>query len=101
MGTLLRQIAQDAAPDVRTVRPELPGALADVVALALQKRAAYRYADGLQMAADLQAVARFIDRGTVAPLSPCPAEIDMVFDMTVDVELPGLGASFEPRTRPA
>jgi eukaryotic-like serine/threonine-protein kinase len=56
MGTLLRQIAQDAAPDVRSVRPELPAALADVVALALQKRAAYRYADGLQMATDLQAV---------------------------------------------
>ncbi len=56
MGTLLRQIAQDAAPDVRSIRPELPAALADVVALALQKRAAYRYADGLQMADDLQAV---------------------------------------------
>jgi eukaryotic-like serine/threonine-protein kinase len=56
MGTLLRQVAQDAAPDVRSIRPELPAALADVVALALQKRAAYRYADGLQMATDLQAV---------------------------------------------
>jgi eukaryotic-like serine/threonine-protein kinase len=56
MGTLLRQIAQDAAPDVRCIRPELPAALADVVALALQKRAAYRYADGLQMATDLHTV---------------------------------------------
>lgn len=62
MGTLLRQIAQDAAPDVRSIRPELPAALADVVALALQKRAAYRYADGLQMATDLRAVAQLIDR---------------------------------------
>ena len=56
MGALLREIAQDAAPDVRFVRPELPAALADVVALALQKRAAFRYATGLQMAADLHAV---------------------------------------------
>ena len=60
MGVLLRQIAQDAAPDVRSIRPELPHNLADVVALALQKRAAYRYADGMQMAADLDAVARQI-----------------------------------------
>jgi eukaryotic-like serine/threonine-protein kinase len=66
MGTLLRQIAQDAAPDVRSIRPELPVALADVVALALQKRAAYRYADGLQMAADLQAVLGLLD----APAAP-------------------------------
>jgi eukaryotic-like serine/threonine-protein kinase len=62
MGTLLRQIAQDAAPDVRSIRAELPAALADVVALALQKRPAYRYADGLQLAADLRAVAQLIDR---------------------------------------
>jgi eukaryotic-like serine/threonine-protein kinase len=61
MGTLLRQIAQDAAPDVRSVRPELPAALADVVALALQKRAAYRYADGLQMATDLHAVLALLE----------------------------------------
>jgi eukaryotic-like serine/threonine-protein kinase len=66
MGTLLRQIAQEAAPDVRSIRPELPAALADVVALALQKRAAYRYADGLQMAADLHAVLAWLD----APAAP-------------------------------
>ncbi len=69
MGTLLRQIAQDAAPDVREVRPELPASLADVVALALQKRAAYRYADGLQMAIDLRAVADLINRPP-APRTP-------------------------------
>ena len=69
MGTLLRQIAQDAAPDVRSIRAELPAALADVVALALQKRAAYRYADGVQMAADLRDVAKLIDR-PAAPRTP-------------------------------
>ena len=69
MGTLLRQIAQEAAPDVRSIRSDLPGALADVVALALQKRAAFRYSDGLQMAADLHAVARLIDEAA-APQTP-------------------------------
>ena len=74
MGTLLRQIAQEAASDVRSIRPDLPGALADVVALALQKRAAFRYTDGLQMAADLHAVARLIDEAAAAPMQQTPQE---------------------------
>ena len=96
MGTLLRQIAQDAAPDVRSVRPELPAALADVVALALQKRAAYRYADGLQMATDLHAVLLLLDA------SPAPrtrriqaadpalerCETPQSFDLQATVRLP-------------
>jgi serine/threonine-protein kinase len=57
MAELMRQIVNDAAPDVRTLRPELPEALAGVVALALQKRPEVRYADGVQMAQDLRAVA--------------------------------------------
>jgi eukaryotic-like serine/threonine-protein kinase len=96
MGTLLRQIAQDPAPDVRLIRPELPHALADVVALALQKRAAYRYADGLQMASDLRAVGRLLDR-PVAPRTrrevppEVPAEAptgELNVDMTATVRLP-------------
>lgn len=57
MALLMYQITNDPAPDLRTLRPELPQALADIVALALQKRAEVRYADGHQMAADLRAVA--------------------------------------------
>jgi eukaryotic-like serine/threonine-protein kinase len=57
MAQLMHQIANDAAPDVRTLRPELPEALANVVALALEKRPELRYADGHQLAADLLAVA--------------------------------------------
>lgn len=56
MGALLAAIAQQQAPDIRSLRPELPEALAQVVALALQKRPELRYADGDQMAADLDAV---------------------------------------------
>ncbi|MEP7295703.1 MAG: serine/threonine-protein kinase [Burkholderiales bacterium] len=57
MAQLMYQIANDPAPDVRTLRPELPEELANVVALALEKRPEVRYADGGQMATDLRAVA--------------------------------------------
>lgn len=57
MAQLMSQIANEPAPDVRTLRPELSEALANVVALALEKRPEVRYADGVQMANDLRAVA--------------------------------------------
>jgi len=57
MARLMFQIANEPAPDVRSLRPELPEALANVVALAVEKRPEVRYADGRQMAADLRAVA--------------------------------------------
>ena len=53
---LMAQIANDVAPDARRWRPELPADLAAVVARALEKRPALRYADGDQMARDLRAV---------------------------------------------
>ena len=60
LAMLMRQIANDAAPDVRSLRPELPEALANVVALALEKRVALRYSDGHQLADDLHAVAAML-----------------------------------------
>jgi eukaryotic-like serine/threonine-protein kinase len=62
MAQLMHEIANDTAPDVRTLRPELPEALANVVALALEKRPELRYADGHQLAADLLAIAHGLDR---------------------------------------
>ena len=58
MAQLMYEIANDHAPDVRTLRPELPEALANVVALALEKRPEVRYGDGHQLAADLSALAQ-------------------------------------------
>jgi serine/threonine-protein kinase len=72
MAALMSQIVNDAAPDVRTLRPDLPEALANVVALALEKRVEVRYADGGQMADDLLEVARMIDAGA-EPAPPAPA----------------------------
>ncbi len=60
MARLMFQIANEPAPDVRSLRPELPEALANVVALAVEKRPEVRYADGRQMAADLRAVAALL-----------------------------------------
>ena len=70
MAQLLYQIANDTAPDIRTLRPELPEALANVVALALEKRPEVRYADGQQMATDLLALAQALDSQAPEPLVP-------------------------------
>ncbi|WOB11102.1 serine/threonine-protein kinase [Piscinibacter gummiphilus] len=56
MATLMQQIANEPAPDVRSIRPDLPEALARVVALTLEKRPEARYSGGQQLAADLRAV---------------------------------------------
>jgi serine/threonine protein kinase len=57
MATLMYQIANQPAPDIRSLRPGLPETLANIVALALEKRSEVRYADGKTIAADLLSVA--------------------------------------------
>jgi len=56
MARLMYAIVNEPAPDVRSVRPELPEALARIVARALEKRVERRPADAGQMAAELRAV---------------------------------------------
>jgi len=58
MAVLMRAIANDAAPNVCSLRSDLPTALGDIVALALQKHPNTRYPNGHEMAMDLLAVAR-------------------------------------------
>ena len=60
LGALMRAIARETPPNVRELRPELPAALGDVVALALQKHPATRYSTGEQMAEDLRAVLKML-----------------------------------------
>lgn len=57
MAKLMYQIANEPAPDIRSLRPDLPEALANVVALALEKRPEVRYADGRKLAEDLRTIA--------------------------------------------
>jgi tRNA A-37 threonylcarbamoyl transferase component Bud32 len=68
MAKLMYQIANDPAPDVRTLRPGLPEALANIVALALEKRPEVRYADGRHLAEDLRTIA-----AASAPVAAPPA----------------------------
>jgi serine/threonine-protein kinase len=56
-AALMNQIVNLRPPDVRSLRPELPEALADLVALTLEKRPELRPADGRQLALDLQRIA--------------------------------------------
>lgn len=54
MAELMFKIANEEAPDVRVIRPELPEAIASIVALMLHKRPELRYQDGAQVALDLR-----------------------------------------------
>ena len=86
MAQLMYQIVNETAPDVRTLRPELPEALANVVALALEKRAEVRYADGHQLASDLLAVAQALDFAAPDGAKPLVSEAPETgrFEATVE-----------------
>ena len=97
MAELMYKIANDPAPDIRTVRKDLPQKLAKLVALSLSKRPEARYQSGDQFAADLRGVmAAFLDQPAVEPRpkatvpngpSPAASEKTAVFAATV----PGIG----------
>jgi len=56
MARLMQAIVNEPAPDVRTLRPEVPEALARIVAQALRKPPPQRQADAAQLAAELRGV---------------------------------------------
>ncbi len=70
MAKLMYRIANETPPDVRHFRPELPEALAMVLALALEKRPELRYANGEQFAQDLEAV---LQQLPAEPAPPSPS----------------------------
>jgi eukaryotic-like serine/threonine-protein kinase len=53
LGELLRQVAREAAPDLRTLRPDMPDALAQMLSQLLAKSPTQRPADGLALSAEL------------------------------------------------
>lgn len=65
LGELLRQVVSKPAPDLREWRPDLPAALAAVVAKALSREPAQRHPDGDEFAAALEAAAQSLS----SPLS--------------------------------
>jgi len=56
LGELLRRVANDTAPDLRSLRPQLPAALAESVAALLQRQPAQRTSDGAALAAHWRAL---------------------------------------------
>ena len=70
MARLMHQIANEPAPDVRSLRPDLPEGLARAIAAALEKRPELRPADGAQMGAALRAIRAGLGDEPALPPSP-------------------------------
>ncbi|MDC8785638.1 serine/threonine-protein kinase [Roseateles koreensis] len=95
MAQLMYKIANEAPPDVRLYRADLPESLALVLALALEKRPELRYGSGQQMAQDLAAVllempARAAQHPTAGPSGDSSGEsvkLDSAFAQTVRLDL--------------
>lgn len=62
MSELMYKIANEDAPDLYRIRPELPQILVDVVARALTKRPETRYQSGELFATDLNSVLTYLSR---------------------------------------
>ena len=103
MAKLMYSIANQEPPDVRHYRPELPEALAMVLALALEKRPELRYASGEQMALDLEAVVSTLDATLPMPKAmntPVEPTAD-AFEQTVRLDAPeGVQNTAEPQPDP-
>ena len=63
MAELMYKIANEEAPDIRIIRPELSETLANLVALSMAKRPETRYQDGDTLAAELRGVLANIPGG--------------------------------------
>ena len=93
MAELMYKIANEEAPDIRIIRPEIPQALADAVALSLSKRPETRYQNGDLFAADLRRVLQQLPVTSlgVAAVPPSSAESTVAFTATA----PGRIVDFE------
>ncbi len=66
LGTLLKQIDDEDAPALESLRPELPAGLDSIVRCAMEKELPYRYQSGAELAADLTALFSDIRADTAA-----------------------------------
>jgi serine/threonine-protein kinase len=87
LARLMFMIANEPAPNIRTIRPELPERLANVVAFSLNKRPETRYQDGAKFASDVRAlipiVANMAAPGTVEKTRPEDMEKTTAFQGTL------------------
>jgi eukaryotic-like serine/threonine-protein kinase len=86
MAELMYKIANEDAPDVRTVRPELSERIANIVAISLSKRPETRFQDGDALAADLRLALAELGAAGYSPTGPAPLFMDsdktQIFDRT-------------------
>jgi serine/threonine-protein kinase len=81
IAELISAITTQEAPDVRTLRPDLPQPVAEVVALALEKQPELRYRNGQDLAADLRLVAAQLLQSTLPPAVSPPRPSAAVEDV--------------------
>ena len=93
LTALMFHIANHPAPDVRTLRPDLPETVAQLLHQALAKSPEQRFQDGLSMARALEAAER--QMATLVSLDPVPALAGGGFDTT---ERLGAGLHAPPHT---
>jgi len=96
MSKLMFQIANEPAPDVRTLRPELPELVAHIVARAMEKRPEGRFSDGQELATALQRAEALVlqsglDMGRSNPALAQPPVPPPGFEATLALERPDPG----------
>jgi eukaryotic-like serine/threonine-protein kinase len=94
MAELMYKIANEEAPDIRIIRPEISERLANVVALSLAKRPETRYQDGDQFAADLKSVQAEMSGVTTTTLNAMTKGVVMRPDDEVNVRASEKTAAF-------
>ena len=87
LAALMYQIANEPAPDVRSLRPELPAALAQLLQRAMAKQPEARFESGVAMAQAIRAVAD----GTFTAPSPSAGNTE-----TLATAAPAQGAATPP-----
>ena len=75
MAELMYKIANEAAPDIRFIRPDLPERLTGILNTALNKQVESRYQTGDQFASDLRAL------GVESELKPRVAQVTLPPDL--------------------
>jgi serine/threonine-protein kinase len=88
MAELMYKIANEEAPDLRILRPDLPEALAQVLARMLAKKPDARYQDGDHLAVELKAIAASLAGGpaperAATPMPPIPPVQPIVTEKTM------------------
>jgi serine/threonine-protein kinase len=95
MAELMYKIANEAAPDIRLIRPDLSEQLAAIIAFALQKRPENRYQDGAQMASELQELVAAMDGAAQLSAHPVPPHTHPDYQATQQQG----SAAYEPTMR--